>query len=478
VALGSGKDEHIFRVASSICLIVLASHTPTQPSAFGAKTMSRLSFETLPVEIQNEIYSYLLVDRNVVYVNALAGRKLRLKFEVALFRVSRPISIESLRFFYSKNAFVVIRSNVPHLLSTCHLVMPMLVGPAAPSIERFALGISLVQENNWMELRTPLSTARRFRHGSAPKTPEGYEWSPTVITAPELPKFILIMNDLLSDSAFTSLTTLTVMSISFQTSKSKVYPWVTSLLIANLSGICTSNLIEDYVSDNGGTLESNPLKVQILGDLSQADYKTLKSSQVSTPETLVESISKVAALFKQGNLAFEQDDLVEAHQNYTLAHFMSTTFITRVKRDRNLKQQLMINRVVDLDVRNSLAMAKVNKRLGLDLDEHSLLSRAASILDLYKDSVDSNLAVNLHLFWGSTLADDEKYEDTLTHLYKANQYAPSATILTKIKQVATLLAQVPASQEEKENRRRRGSPIQSVKQKLKSIMARTEPPFC
>jgi len=94
------------------------------------------SFDSIPIDIRHEIYSYILLDQNVAYVKSDTGSacdplKWGLKFETALFRVSKSISRESLEYFYSRNAFIVIapeRFNAT-LLNECRKTMPMCYGP-------------------------------------------------------------------------------------------------------------------------------------------------------------------------------------------------------------------------------------------------------------------------------------------------------------------------------------------------------------
>ena len=86
------------------------------------------TFMSLPFELRCQIYSYLLIDINVAapdflrdppldvslwpcglvkpQIRAVGRRRLYTQFSVALFRVSKQLSEETLEFFYSKNKFV------------------------------------------------------------------------------------------------------------------------------------------------------------------------------------------------------------------------------------------------------------------------------------------------------------------------------------------------------------------------------------
>ena len=59
------------------------------------------TFDSILIDIQHEIYFYILLDQNVAYVKSDIGSawdllKWGLKFEIVLFRVSKSISRESL----------------------------------------------------------------------------------------------------------------------------------------------------------------------------------------------------------------------------------------------------------------------------------------------------------------------------------------------------------------------------------------------
>jgi len=94
------------------------------------------TFDSIPIDIRHEIYSYILLDQNVAYVKSDTGSawdllKWGLKFEIVLFRVSKSISRESLEYFYSRNAFIIVmpeRFNAT-LLNECRKTMPMCYCP-------------------------------------------------------------------------------------------------------------------------------------------------------------------------------------------------------------------------------------------------------------------------------------------------------------------------------------------------------------
>ena len=72
------------------------------------------SFETrLPVEIRDEIYSYLLLGNDVVPMFEKCYGRAQLvgldqTFHTAIFRVNRKISAEAITYFYKRNAFVQV----------------------------------------------------------------------------------------------------------------------------------------------------------------------------------------------------------------------------------------------------------------------------------------------------------------------------------------------------------------------------------
>ena len=78
------------------------------------------SFTSLPLELRREIYSYLLLDYNVVTLGS--GGHLKCVFSTGLFLVNRRISCESLTYFYKENSFISIaisKRDFPALFETC-----------------------------------------------------------------------------------------------------------------------------------------------------------------------------------------------------------------------------------------------------------------------------------------------------------------------------------------------------------------------
>ncbi|MCJ1478870.1 hypothetical protein MMC13_007554 [Lambiella insularis] len=116
------------------------------------------SFEGLPPEIRLHIYSYLLVERNVIdfrrrriypvpgascprhdYTSPLP------RFETAQFTVCKKISAESLHFFYNENAFVLVESNEQTVLNWSATVFPTVFSLTLMGIKGYALRIQLTQ---------------------------------------------------------------------------------------------------------------------------------------------------------------------------------------------------------------------------------------------------------------------------------------------------------------------------------------------
>ena len=62
---------------------------------------------TIPLELRQEIYSYLLIDSNVAGLDA-EGEMMKPKYSTSLFRVNKQISEESSGYFYAKNSFVLV----------------------------------------------------------------------------------------------------------------------------------------------------------------------------------------------------------------------------------------------------------------------------------------------------------------------------------------------------------------------------------
>lgn len=86
----------------------------------------KLSFQTLPIEIRLEIYSYFLLDQNVCFTTD--SKALRLKYTTSIFRVCKQISRESLEFFYHGNIFFSFETNLNKEFQTvCQNAFPMIL---------------------------------------------------------------------------------------------------------------------------------------------------------------------------------------------------------------------------------------------------------------------------------------------------------------------------------------------------------------
>jgi len=108
------------------------------------------TLETIPVEIRQDIYSYILLDQNVAYAvgSCTSLNAYKLKYETAVFRVSKLISTESLQYFYSQNTFIALTLNLrsysnESLLRKCHTIIPMCGGPETITPKHIALDINV-----------------------------------------------------------------------------------------------------------------------------------------------------------------------------------------------------------------------------------------------------------------------------------------------------------------------------------------------
>ena len=149
-------------------------------------------FTTLPLELRREIYSYLLLDVNVVEetlgtnCRSASGESVSLtpKFSTSLFQVSKQISQESLLYFYAENAFVLLFIPFFPAASTCRLLLPC-IWPVEGEDETMLHGAS---QN--------VAMAAMFKHHHPEESdPEcsTTTW-PLVCSARHLPHFISILN--------------------------------------------------------------------------------------------------------------------------------------------------------------------------------------------------------------------------------------------------------------------------------------------
>ena len=124
------------------------------------------SFGTLPRELRQEIYSYLLVDHNVVKLEASkTNENLRLTpyFSTSLFLVNKQISEEAIWYFYRQNAFILVEwlPVLKEAVAECHECCIMKKVSVSrlelkrPTDERFALSIRLCYPFCGLDWETP-----------------------------------------------------------------------------------------------------------------------------------------------------------------------------------------------------------------------------------------------------------------------------------------------------------------------------------
>lgn len=94
----------------------------------------------LPLEIRLKIYSYLLLDYNVVTLSP--DRHLYSSFTTSIFTVNRQLSVEARHYFYTQNAFVVIEVNVFKFLQNFRRSIPIFVGQHVQGFNSYAMKIT------------------------------------------------------------------------------------------------------------------------------------------------------------------------------------------------------------------------------------------------------------------------------------------------------------------------------------------------
>ena len=107
-----GRQEEAFEDSSTVAQGGWKDSAKVQ-ELYGGPTIT-----DMPLEIRRKIYANLLLEKNVLRFDAKGYVYPR--FETSLFRLSKEISAESLRFFYTENAFICFETSMPLKVDKIH----------------------------------------------------------------------------------------------------------------------------------------------------------------------------------------------------------------------------------------------------------------------------------------------------------------------------------------------------------------------
>jgi hypothetical protein len=105
------------------------------------------SCTSIPPSIRHQIYKHLLLDLNVVTwsENHVSGEALRPMYAVSLFTVNQNISDEIPRYFYTRNAFIKLKSNVPSLFRGFQAYIPAKVNDNGWEYQKYVLKMTYTE---------------------------------------------------------------------------------------------------------------------------------------------------------------------------------------------------------------------------------------------------------------------------------------------------------------------------------------------
>jgi hypothetical protein len=302
--------------------------------------MASSLFENLPPEIRSEIYSHILLDQNVAYTTSTSNKKLRWKFEVALFRVCKSISVESLQFFRLKNAFVLIDTNMIPLLDICQRAIPTYVGPEARafqhSILKMDLSLGIIQRSSGqvrMDIMRDLIAEDDSQIPISPTTPKHLWRASAIFAARHLPKLIHLINcDFFGLNGKVDKGVHSIMNLRFCTLSSPFYgmPKPIDLVVRGIHGIHATRFIEEPkpTSDSaegiiGEMSDTNSLTVKIMGDLDPESRERIKATPHWKFERLSDIITLIKGLRKTSEMFRENEDYISARGEISVAYSLS-----------------------------------------------------------------------------------------------------------------------------------------------------------
>ena len=380
------------------------------------------SLNGLPAELRLKIYSYVLLDVNVIALKA--GKFLRPEYATALFTVNRKISSESLAYFHVENAFVVVRTNMDQflnhyclhtipLITDCCNEHPRLVKLLAKDFQSYALKI------NYRIVKARACSALSSKPSFA------------VFAGRHLSNFVRTLNSHYMHVWETGWTTKVDFTLRTNTNYFEGNSRVRASLVEGMKGLRKIEI---------------PFILKFYGNWTPDLVKEVKVATNLPCFTMEMALKEATFLKERGNAYYRSGDYNSARGDYSLSCNTIDTFHEIVvhgdctSAEADTYQSLLIA----LDLNTSI------------LDSHQreyksaiILARRAWAATIERRGGDISTLeqkAKLQFRIGSALADDEQFGDAIKAFETAATYTPeNGAIGKKVEEVKVQLAR---SQEE------------------------------
>ena len=350
----------------------------------------KASLEGIPLEIRLNIYSYLLLDQNVIVLKPKGI--LRPQYQTALFTVNQNISTESLAYFRAENGFVTVGTNLGYFLSACTHAIPLVAGDSVRHFNHYIL-------------------TAEFVVFSAAGAPEPREVHLSIFAGRHLSNFVRLINAEHSTLRNMGRTSTVHLVYCTKSSSFKLKPSVVDCVVYGIKGI---RRIESR--------DGAPLRITIDGDLEVEQVEEIKAASDPTPYLLDEFLNQAEQAKERGNNFYRDGNYNAARGEYFIA--ISTA--------GNMHNELM----ADPDTRCRLEALLINIFTNSSLlntkqgEYESALSQAERAWKAaMARSVPSTSTQNAKLLYrlGCTLVDVGKDGEATQRLTEALSYMPGDT---------------------------------------------------
>jgi hypothetical protein len=449
----------------------------SQRSKLALATMS-LCLLTIPLEIRIVIYRYLLLDQNVAYDTRGSNKTLRAKFETSLFRVCKIISAESLGFFYSQNAFVVVDSNMHTLLPLCQKAMPIFLGAKTSSFKHYILGITLrmviksddehrdgILDTKQLSILEEQANAvsvggeRCIRDWgdlqSQDVFPPRTTWSAGIIAARHLQKFVNLMNSSLSccspheveDDWDNSELTLRFCTTGpyFRNNRK-----ILNTVVQGLSGIRASTIPRPdglrltHWGNGPQEIMATPYEstviLNIFGDLKEEQQEEIKRATYPKFPKVSELAALSTTIMEKGDALMRVKDYTEARGEYAVAYFLSSKLLPNKHLEILKEDGDLIQKLLSLAVEIRLATSMVNSQQGYHKSAIFMAENAWLLVNgrrALTSTPETKARIQFRL--GLALAGDGQYGEAVLAMISAVRLSPSNTeMMNKLVEIKAL----------------------------------------
>lgn len=366
-----------------------------------------MSLQTIPYETRCTIYSHLLLEENVAYVDTTLPRnvskRIRLKYQTSLFTTCRLISTEAVHYFYSRNAFVVIHSNLdwlilPNVMPSCivagivdlkHSILQITARlnkkrrPMEDELEPTSLGIHGI---NPIRIRARLASLDAIQEANIKVQHDVQLTNTAFITSRNLPTLIHVLN---AETSWLKKTVCVTNHWDWTTSDiildyhTTTYfanrPKAAALAVEGVKGLrVSSSSPPPQFNREGSPSIRNTVTLKIVGDLHSSKQQEIRDTAESSDIKATEILVLVLQSLNQGKALESKADYTTARRFYELSYVLIGGLIRIRQWEAEILQHELGDHIPLLALYIRLIKARLDTRQGF-YESACLLLNSASI---------------------------------------------------------------------------------------------------